>query len=297
MKWFFLHFALCTILFCDYFSHEALRNKKFYQYRPTPQFLKSKPRIDNKLHKEFVYSIVTGKKRGFKKYKEYGYFQKAGMLHLLTPSGLHLSSLFLPIYFFINSQLIKNIILLIFGGFLFATPGFDAAKRVWGMKLFLNNHKNIKVIFYTIFSLAYLLKPDLSFLMSFFFLGILILNPYKRIIPSLFLLMAAQLLVSYFFQQEYYPLGFIINPICTLMISLIFPFIIIGYIFPSFYQFILIPIVEYLFQFASLVETLPPLFPDSFVNVLLILFIIFIKRWKLKSLGIFILLFQPLTTI
>ena len=297
MKWLFVHFVFSFLLFSDWFHHESLFIKRFYKTQRSSVLSKMKPPLANKKHQSFIRALSTGYKRSFKRYPEYDALKNANMLHLLTPSGLHLSALTLPIYFIFKSSRIRIFILglLILG--LFSLPGLEAAKRVMGLKLLLNCYHSIRTVFILVFALAFLIKPGLSFLLSYFFIGVIILNPYRTAIKSLVLLSLAQILITQFFEQPYYPLSLLINPLGSLFISFGFPVIIITSRFPSLYSITSFHLVETFWNLTNLVYKVSPLFPNDVATIICGLILLSSKKWRYKLLSLSIIFYRPLSVI
>ena len=296
MRYLIIHFVICTALFSDYFSHQSLYLKKFYRYQASP-FSKLKIPIKPKKHQDFLKALLTGNKRSLKKHKEYKQIQVSNMLHLLTPSGLHLSALTLPFYLVFKSKLIRLTLLAILSFLLFSIPGLEAAKRILAFKSTLIFSRSVKPCFLGVFSLAYLFNPSLSFLLSYFFIGVILFNPTKRLIPTLGLFAAAQILVCVFFNTVYFPLSILINPLGSLFISLSFPLLFITAFLPSFYQYSGYYLVELFLNFSELIYKIPPLFRSNLLSVLFVLLFIFSRRWKMKFLCLTLLVYRPLISI
>lgn len=296
MKGIIIHFIICTALFYDYFDYQKLYLKKFYHYKSS-QISKLKIPIKIKKHRDFIKALLTGNKRSLKQHKEYQHIKAANMLHLLTPSGLHLSALTLPFYMISKSRILRLLVLALFSLFLFYSPGFEAAKRILALKSLLIFHPVVKTSFFIVFSLAYLFKPSLSFLMSYFFIGVILLNPFKRVLPSLGLFGAAQILICLFFESQYFPLSFMINPIGSLFVSLTFPLILITAFIPSLYQYSTYYIIEAFLGLTSFIYKIPPLFESNLMSIILILSFLSMKKWKLKFVCLLTLIYRPLISI
>lgn len=293
MRLVFLHLFIAFILLTDYFNYQSLKNKPFYKQTQMATWVKKsrtqlRKKIKNKSYREFLISLVSGEKRGFKKTKEFLYFKKASLLHILTPSGIHLSSLTLPLFILIKSPLLRLLILFLLGGFIFSSPHLFSAQRILVFKSMKTFKLSNITSFYLTFSLFLIFHGNLSFILSFLFLGLIILNPRKEILPTLYLLFLAQLLICFFFKQDYYPLTFVINPIITLLVSLSFPLYLISFIFPSL-SLITLPISKIIFTLSSLIESIPIIFPASFISFLF--FLSFSIKLKKKYRFLFFILF------
>lgn len=301
-----LHFVLCFILFADFYSDKALRNKTFYKVQKKESWVKNakkrlKPHIDHPEHLEFLISITTGDKRRFKKLPLYESFKNAHLLHLLTPSGLHLSALLAPFFYFMKRPWQIFMILSLVGSLLFSQSGFLAAKRVFILKSLLKCQIPIKVAFIITFMLALIFHSGLSFLMSYLFLGILVFNPHKEFLPTLYLFMIAELMICYFFKNSFYPLSLIINPLVTSITVGLFPLLVLSFMIPPIY-FVIKPLVGLVFQLVNLTNSIAPVFPTSLLSIILLGSVAMIAKHKKKrllklTLCFALFIFQPIAVI
>ncbi|EQC48303.1 competence protein [Bacteriovorax sp. BSW11_IV] len=168
-----------------------------------------------------------------------------GALHLLTPSGLHLSSFIALLSFILsitNREKWKIPALIVLGIFLFSIPDFYSLKRTLAFYLlgyFLYQFKNFKnkshLIFGVIFILDYFLGSykysPLSFTFSFLFLGTIIALKDAKKWQFFSFLFLNQVLVSYFFLQKFFILGPIFGFILTGVFGFVFPIGIIAFPF------------------------------------------------------------------
>jgi hypothetical protein len=151
-------------------------------------------------------------------------YKQFGLLHLMTPSGIHLSSVFLFFFIFIKGKFRLLIYLpLLFISFF--TLGFYSLKRIIYFHLFKIFIKNNELSFILTFLLdimigGYTLSP-MSFSFSFLCWGIIIFSKTK---PNIFLnLFACQMLISFFLDQNINFMGLFLNPIFTGIFSSLFP--------------------------------------------------------------------------
>lgn len=177
--------------------------------------------------------------------------QRLGALHLLTPSGLHLSSFIAMLSLILtvlNKEKWKIPTLVVFGTLLLTIPEFYSLKRTLFFYLLgysLYSFKNLKnksiLIFCIVFTLDFLFGSfkysPLSFTFSFLFLGTIIAfkdaNKWQ-FFGSLFL---NQILVSYFFTQKFYLLGPLFGFILTSIFGIVFPIGLISFPFDMFTDF------------------------------------------------------------
>lgn len=164
-----------------------------------------------------------------------------GLLHLFTPSGVHLTAILVPLLFLIRlvtkQKRIQTILkILIFVAPLFLS-GFYCLKRmgVWRVLLTLFPLGNLPSFFLT-FGGDYLfgsfsLEP-LSFIYSFLFFGILLSlkNRAKILIPIALLL--GQALVAFYLSAPFSILGLLFGMILTLIFAPLFPIFFLTLLFP-----------------------------------------------------------------
>lgn len=169
-------------------------------------------------------------------------FRLLGLLHLFTPSGVHLSAfliLFSPLKKLLQKKKYKIVIALILIATLFL-PTFYALKR---MSLFrLINLISIKRIEFNLilsflvdFILGNYFKSPYSFSLSFLFLSILIFLKDETWLRQTLALIGAQVLISIVFGQNFSMIGFLFGILLTAIFTLLFPFILIAFfLFPLF---------------------------------------------------------------
>lgn len=164
-----------------------------------------------------------------------------GLLHLFTPSGVHLSAILVPLLFLIRlvtkQKRIQTILkILIFVAPLFLS-GFFCLKRmgVWRVLLTLFPLGNLTSFFLT-FGGDYLfgsfsLEP-LSFIYSFLFFGILLsLNGRAKILIPIALLFG-QALVAFYLSAPFSILGLLLGMILTAIFAPLFPIFFLTLFFP-----------------------------------------------------------------
>lgn len=151
-------------------------------------------------------------------------YKRFGLLHLMTPSGIHLSSLLMFLFIFIRGKkkLFIYLPLLIISFFVL---GFYSLKRIIYFHLFKTVLGNTKYSFLLTFLTdlifgGYLLSP-MSFTFSFLCWGVIIFSESKaKLLVNLF---ATQLFISAFMEQELNFLGILVNPFFTGLFSSSFP--------------------------------------------------------------------------
>ncbi len=196
-------------------------NKQFYQRR-------AKLKISVPNCKSIACKLELAINTGVKKIprSEILIYKKLNLIHLFTPSGLHL----VPISFLARAFLNKYIhILIIFFGYLLllGTNNLMSLERIFSLKLFYLFLKNLNCSITSVFLIAMICNlltgnfetSTLSFVFSFLFLGSVISGEnIKEISLNLYI---SNLLISYFF------IGTVnfIAPIFGIIISSIFTFL------------------------------------------------------------------------
>ena len=231
-------YILSFILLC------LIQGPRKFQVEKTPDFIQEKRELMRKGFEdpgraELLLSYVAGDyKRVPKDIKEA--HKILGLNHLFTPSGVHLSAIFLlffPLLFWLKrthrpSHLTLGTLLYLLPFFILPSS-FSAAKRISLLRL-LSLWKTLCpwdfpffYIFLGGFFLDFLLggfrnSPG-SFVYSFLFLGILFSADQ---IPKLFLpfaLLGGQIMVSFFQQTPLTPLGFLLGFSLTTLFTPFFP--------------------------------------------------------------------------
>lgn len=175
--------------------------------------------------------------------------KRLNLLHLLTPSGLHLSSLLLlitPVLHFIKRKRKGLIILfdLCLISALYLLTSLHSAKRVALLRSFLSNFRHRKIPLYLLFLFTLLLDylfgsyraSPLSFIYSGIFLGCFLAAEGRAKIVLILLLLLVQMTLSYFTAGPFYLMGALIGLLVTSFFTLIFPMIFIMYWLPFTYS-------------------------------------------------------------
>lgn len=233
------------------------------------------------------------------------------LIHLFTPSGLHLSSIFIfltPLLTFLKFKSFNYFFAL---SLLLTLPpffldGFWAVKRVSFLRLLWLVLKKtpLKVSLFSVFILAFCLdfffgtfkESPLSFTYSFLFVGMIFSNQKW---PSIWLplfLMLGQFIVCFFQDIPFYPLNFFIGFFLTSFFTILFPIFFMSFCFPIF-----CPITKWpLSLFLTLVQVGSNFLknsPSFFISGdLLFLIFVLISSLNLKKKGIFLILFTIFTS-
>lgn len=181
-------------------------------------------------------SLILGEKRCIKP-KLKRALKELSLLHLFTPSGLHLSSVLIFSFF---HKIFKIFIVFASIFYSFGLSHLLALQRVsvfYGINLIL---KNTKLSFLTTFSLCLVFNQynsnPMSFLFSFIFWFIILTHNKGKIdlIKKLFL---TQALIALILNQSFNVLSLVINPALTFLLTLCFPVLLILFITNLFTDF------------------------------------------------------------
>ncbi len=174
-------------------------------------------------------ALVTGEKYGLKA-KVIKQLKDIGAIHLLTPSGLHLSVILLFTKKIFKNKLFQ--ILILISSFLLSlyTNSFFSLRRMSSFYLFKNYFSTINSFLLTFF-IDYVFgsfhESPVSWMFSYLFIGIIIFNS-KAIALPLYLFLG-QCLINFIFVKKVYLLSFFTNQIATFIFSCLYPFIFILY--------------------------------------------------------------------
>lgn len=247
----------------------------------------------------FYRAIITGNKNNLDQ-KIKSISKRYGFIHILTPSGIHLSSIK---FFLLFGSHINLIIIFILFLYLQSKNTYFSLERVLIFSFIhgfftkiCNKKTSIDIVFLmTILSsifIGHTQKNHLSFTYSFLFWGTIILfrnNPIKLIIYlNISLLFSSSLTGDYIS-----PLSIIINPIITSLTTIIFPVLLINNFLPEILQINFIP-SHILNIFLNSIETLKNIdpFPLIRLHITIIFSIHFSFYFKNKKIFLLTLLFM-----
>lgn len=203
--------------------------------------------------------MITGDKSAVRK-SSLDRIKKFGLMHILTPSGLHLSSLLLVFKFFPRLKFAVTLSLFAAG---FFVPGFLALKRMLIFYIVNFFAKNITLSFVLTMILSYLIgnyhESPVSFCFTFIFWGSIIFHRGNKLllVIKLFLFQAV---ISFLFKQELHLAALFVNPLATTVFTMLFPLMLFAYPLSST-RFIGERICEGLDRFLAIIETV------DFLNV------------------------------
>ena len=180
---------------------------------------------------EYLHAIVTGDKSSLSKEQKQN-LRDFSLLHLITPSGLHLSSLFI-----IQKIFGKRVYLLLmsfFTIFIFNLNGFYPLKRIMffkGFKLLfrsMNNQMAFNLTFLLDLLVGFYQRSPFSSLLSMLFWGTILSHQKMESFSLIKKLFINSILVSLIFDQSLNAFSFILNPIYSFLISISFPFLLLS---------------------------------------------------------------------
>lgn len=152
-----------------------------------------------------------------------------GLMHLLTPSGLHLSSALIVFYFLPKTKAFICFIMF-FGSFF--TTGLFSLQRMLLFQVLNSKIRNIKTSFFLTMIGSIILgnfqASPVSFSLSLLFWGAIVFHKgsKRELILSLYI---CQCLVAIAFAQDLNPLSLIINPIISALFTAVFPIFLLLY--------------------------------------------------------------------
>jgi competence protein ComEC len=240
LKWEFrITFVLSFTLLWALTSQRDLGHRTFYRWKKeSPSFYVEKAKKNLRNHGKIASldnAINVGYKRKLpRKWKKS--FKNLGLLHLFTPSGLHLYPFYFLITFlfnrFISISVLSAIFLLILN-----TGDFFALRRIALMKASALSLSFIikKNPFLYAFFLAFFIDfcwgsfkdSPLGFTFSFTFLSLLIIKEPKY--PFYYKIILGQILIAYFLNQNLNIAYCIIGIGLSSIFSLVFPIIFLNF--------------------------------------------------------------------
>jgi len=243
-------------------------------------------------------SIVTGNKKNVNK-GTINQLKRYGLIHLLTPSGIHLSSLLILIKF------LPFLVILVTILFLFLIQYFDgymSMERVLIFKLITSTLAkfeigkiNLEGVFLLTMAISFLFghfqQSSLSLIYSFSFWGTIILfrkSPLKIILYMNLMLY----FISSFTGMEHGLLSLVINPIFTSIMSIFFPILVLNIFLPdiSFVTGFIDNFLSFYTRALNSIHTIDHL-PTLSVSTISIMVFIILLQFKRLRLSVIILCF------
>ncbi|MFG1500161.1 ComEC/Rec2 family competence protein [Halobacteriovorax sp. XZX-3] len=221
------------------------------QYNRPPKIklpIKTKAAFHKKSEFYFYRSVLTGQKWGLdKEFRRK--LSHLNLLHLMTPSGLHLSSFFLIFYLLRRKYpKVSNFIELVLClGFYFLLPGYYSFRRVALIRSFFilnrmreTNYSKLQIfIFFLItdfFFGTYRYSP-LSFYLSTLFLALIFSIKEFRLYKMYLLFFVAQLFIAHKFTGIIYPATIVLSPLLTSIFTLIYPILFLNLFFIDYFNY------------------------------------------------------------
>ena len=202
-------------------------------------------------------AYILGEKKRLKR-NEIKAHHKLHIIHLLTPSGLHLSALLILLVPFLRK---KPKLFWPCLGIIYALSGLLGNAHAFRRMLLLTGVARLRKQFdFKTLLISFLLDAlfgslydnPLSWFMSLLFLGIIIIHIHEPKYKFFFNILIAQSIIGLVFGNLIYPIGIIIGWLVTALFPLAFPLLIVESIFPftNFSQFMVDAIV-WLSQFSG----------------------------------------------
>jgi competence protein ComEC len=184
-------------------------------------------------------------------------FKRLGIIHLLTPSGIHLASILFVLKKLLSKKIITMLILALFILLSFLS-GFYSIKRICIFYILNQKIQSTKYSFILTFLIDLLIggyaNSPLSYALSFMFWGTILFSGRSRVL-ILINLYICQIISSFFFSSQINLLSIFINPILTSIFSTFFSIL-------SF---------NYWINFISLLDSLALSFLNYFSNIVIFL--------------------------
>ncbi len=154
--------------------------------------------------------------------------KKLGLIHLLTPSGIHLA----PLKSLLRMTFLMRFFSFVFMG-IFFLPHLFSLKRIVLLHFLPRGISPLIGLFFVfigdVIRGGFQASP-LSFCFSLLFLGILFFRP-----PRMWLhFFMGQIMINYFFQTSISPIAFLLSPLLTFIFVCFFPFLLLTYFLPLF---------------------------------------------------------------
>ncbi len=237
-----MHIRTLLVLLVSFtlFSYQCKKSNierfKIKKKTELPLFLETK--VQEKLKKgqqgALENSLNLGVRKGLS-HSTYLNFKNLNLLHLFTPSGLHYFPIFWLLKFIFSYKVLRGYSI-IFWLLCLQLEGFYSLKRIAAIKmLWLWNKKSpyqlqLFHIFLFVFLVDFIIGSfqfsPLSWGYSFLFLGLIFSNDKEPLITRIAL---GQVFISFFENFCFNPISFLSGYIISLLASLSFPMLFIGY--------------------------------------------------------------------
>lgn len=284
----FMYIKLIFVLFFGlYFLENAQREQTFKKRQQIQLLSKAEIRLASLQHRRELYLIhayLTGNTKKISHDlmdKHKGLF----LLHLFTPSGLHLSSFFLfwklLIFFFRRRKRLYQLLLVLPCLGPFFLPGTYSLHRMALFKLgCLKTKKKDPSVLFRIYLLTFIIDyywgdyklSPLSFAYSFLFFGSLISVVGQKKRYFVFALLCSQMLASMNFYGPFNLLSFLSGIFLSSIFVLLFPSMLMAFLLIKMKLFFFyFPMAIFIFlieQFHSLANKLPTFSPTPLIIVL-----------------------------
>lgn len=291
-KSYFLILFISSFIFCCFLYEQQLHLQTIWKRDKKNHFLNEKYKnlllqTDSNKYSALFYSLMTGDKTFLNKETKEE-FKQMGLMHLLTPSGLHLSSLIIIFKFF--PKRFQLILLFLISIPIFSLKNYYSIKRVLIFKfctrLFDKNFKyKNEYAFILTFVLDILLgnfqEGVLSSVYSFLFWGTILFHKgnFWGLNYKLFFNL---ILTSFISSQKVNIISLFLNSLVSSLFTILYPILFINFWFPyfNFQTYISIKVIQSFGSTISYANSLIPPFIPPFLIVLI--FFILVRDVRMK---------------
>ena len=194
-------------------------------------------------------SFITGRKRGVNKELKTK-FKELNLLHLMTPSGLHFSTIM--IVFFLIRRKLKHRFLDVFEFILCMSiyaflPGYFSLRRVAFLRglfiandLFKSKFSKMQVfILFLVFDFFWgtFEYSPMSWFLSILFLGIIFSFQKVNFFVLSIYFYFGQMIIAFTMGHDLLPLGIIFSPLLTWIFTFIYPFLFLNIFFIKIFNY------------------------------------------------------------
>lgn len=237
-------------------------------------------------------AIQIGYKTGLNKELIAG-FKRLGIIHLLTPSGIHLASILFVLKKILNKKIITILILALLTLLSFLS-GFYSIKRICIFYILNQKIKSTKYSFILTFIIDLIVggyaDSPLSFALSFMFWGTILFSGESKVL-ILINLYICQVISSFFLNSPINLLSLFINPIITSLFSAFFSILSFNY-WLNYISYLDGLALSFLNYFSNTVIYLDTnlIFATTYISSVFLLIVFIPKKYHLNFLCTFICL-------
>lgn len=298
MKWdltFFFLFMTISISSLSLMKKKELISYFHYERPISLNHFKTALKSVSKTDKDYLafwYGLISGNTQSLSKdYKQK--YKAIGLSHAFTPSGFHLSAVLTPLTLILpkKSKLPLNLLVCFL---VFLLPGLEPLKRMGLVKVFkLKMNARLSLMFAGLICLilGQLNHSPLSFIFSFFFLGV-IYSGLKNIALIIWFFIG-QLLICFFQGEQLSLINLVISPLANFFLGLITPLLFVfSYPLWSWTLQTGIIVIKSFDQIATVLYQFSSMTPQLEVHCFTVLLVTLMLLRKKKSFILGVLLFS-----